>query len=401
MTLSIIIVNYNVKYFVEQCLISIYRSQGIDLDEIEVFIVDNLSKDDSPAYLKKQFPLKQYPHIHIIANKRNVGFGRANNQAIRRANGKYILFLNPDTLLTEHTLHDILSEAEKLPHLGVAGVRMIHTDGTFALESRRGVPSPWVSFCKMAGLNSLFPKSRLFGKYYMRYLSTDEVNPIDIISGAFMLTTAEAMKKVGLFDETFFMYGEDIDLSFRFLKAGYTNYYIPTTLLHYKGESTKKNSYHYVHVFYEAMLIFFKKHYKHYNFILSFPIKVAIILRAIIALIMQQTQNLRKFLHPRNGKVPQRMLYIGKSSDMVKQIAEEYGLTIDYFSADEKSLPQGHHNLQIDPTHYSQIIYDICDFSLDFILERFSEKPYKKVQVGTFNAERGIIITTSNVYFKD
>ena len=284
---------------------------------------------------------------------------------------------------------------------GVAGVRMIHTDGTFALESRRGVPSPWVSFCKMAGLNSLFPKSRLFGKYYMRYLSTDEVNPIDIISGAFMLTTAEAMKKVGLFDETFFMYGEDIDLSFRFLKAGYTNYYIPTTLLHYKGESTKKNSYHYVHVFYEAMLIFFKKHYKHYNFILSFPIKVAIILRAIIALIMQQTQNLRKFLHPRNGKVPQRMLYIGKSSDMVKQIAEEYGLTIDYFSADEKSLPQGHHNLQIDPTHYSQIIYDICDFSLDFILERFSEKPYKKVQVGTFNAERGIIITTSNVYFKD
>ena len=223
MTLSIIIVNYNVKYFVEQCLISIYRSQGIDLNEIEVFIVDNLSKDGSAAYLKKQFPIAEYPHIHIIANKRNVGFGRANNQAIRRANGKYILFLNPDTLLTEHTLHDILLEAEKLTHLGVAGVRMIHTDGTFALESRRGVPSPWVSFCKMTGLNSLFPKSKIFGKYYMRYLSTEEINPVNIISGAFMLTTAEAMKEVGLFDETFFMYGEDIDLSYRFLKAGYTN----------------------------------------------------------------------------------------------------------------------------------------------------------------------------------
>lgn len=401
MTLSIIIVNYNVKYFVEQCLISIYRSQGVDLNEIEVFVVDNLSKDNSAAYLKKQFPITRYPHIHILTNKRNVGFGRANNQAIRKANGKYILFLNPDTLLTEHTLRDILSATNELTNMGVAGVKMIHTDGSFAMESRRGVPSPWVSFCKMAGLNSLFPKSKIFGKYYMRYLSTEKVSPIDIISGAFMLTSAEALKKVGMFDETFFMYGEDIDLSFRFLKAGYSNYYIPTPLLHYKGESTKKNSYHYVHVFYEAMLIFFKKHYKHYNFILSFPIKLAIILRAIMALIVQQTQNLHKFLHPRNGKMPKRMLYIGKSSDMVKQIAEEYGLSIDYLSANETSLPKGHHSLTTSPTYYSQIIYDISDFSIGFILDRFEEKPYKQVQIGTFNAERGIIITTNNIYFKD
>ena len=399
MDLSIIIVSYNVRYFLEQCLFSIYGSKGNF--EYEVFVVDNASKDGSVNYIRHRFPHREYPTLHVIENVRNVGFGRANNQALERAKGKYVLFLNPDTLLAENTLANCLAFAESHEDLGALGVMMLQTNGLFANESRRGLPTPWTAFCKMSGLASLFPKSRVFGRYYMRYLDKNQPSEIEIVSGAFMLLKNDSLKRLGGFDEQFFMYGEDIDLSYRMLRGGMKNYYLPTPMLHYKGESTQKSSFRYVHVFYGAMLIFFKKHYKHYNFILSFPIKLAIILRAIMALIVQQTQNLHKFLHPRNGKMPKRMLYIGKSSDMVKQIAEEYGLSIDYLSANETSLPKGHHSLTTSPTYYSQIIYDISDFSIGFILDRFEEKPYKQVQIGTFNAERGIIITNNNIYFKD
>lgn len=400
MLLSIIIVNYNVKYFVEQCLHSIYRSRGIERTEMEVFVVDNFSKDGSIGYLKKQFSAIDYPFVHLIANKRNVGFGRANNQALARAMGKYILFLNPDTLLTEHTICDALALAEQIEGLGAMGGYMIHTDGRFALESRRGVPSPWVSFCKMTGLTKLFPKSKTFGRYYMQYLPIDRPVEVDILSGAFMLCPRKALNLTGGFDETFFMYGEDIDLSYRLLQRGLHNYYCPTTLLHYKGESTKKNSYRYVHVFYEAMLIFFKKHYGHCNLLFTFPIKLAIILRALIALIYHQRILLRKFLFPHSMVDKQRMLYIGHASDQVRQLAEEYGLDIDYYKADQTTLPEGHHDSRIKTASYLHIVYDLQNFSTEAILGYF-EKPTdgkRKVHIGTFNPTRGILLTGSQVY---
>ena len=313
MILSIIIVNYNVKYYVEQCLNSIFSSKDLDISEVEIFVIDNFSRDNSVSYLKTQFPRKQYTNLHIIANKRNVGFGRANNQAVKKAIGKYLLFLNPDTILTEDTLSNSIHLAESKKNLGAIGVKMLHTNGSFALESRRGIPSPWVSLCKMTGLTTLFPKSKCFGKYYMQYYSKEDINEIDVVSGAFMLIPLSSLKTCGSFDETFFMYGEDIDLSYRLKKAGFHNYYCPTPILHYKGESTKKNTYRYVHVFYEAMLIFFHKHYRHYNLLFSIPIKIAIILRAILALIIQQVHALKAFLSPISTYDKQRMLYLGHS----------------------------------------------------------------------------------------
>ena len=239
MQLSVIIVNYNVKCYLEQCLHSVRRaSEGL---QVEVFVVDNLSTDGSVAYLRERFP-----EVTFIENTENVGFARANNQAIRLSTGEYVLLLNPDTIVTEHTLADMVRFMNLHPEAGGAGAYMLRTDGTFALESRRGLPTPFVAFCKMSGLASLFPRSRVFGRYYMRYLDEQQSSEIEIISGACMLLRRAALDRVGLLDEDFFMYGEDIDLSYRILKGGYKNYFIPTRMLHYKGESTVKSSYRYV-----------------------------------------------------------------------------------------------------------------------------------------------------------
>jgi GT2 family glycosyltransferase len=251
MKLTVVIVNYNVRHYLEQCLRSLERAlKGL---EAEVYVVDNHSKDGSVEALQPLFP-----DVHFISSIHNLGFARANNIAIQQSEGEYVLLLNPDTFIGERTLRECIDLMDKNPKAGMCGVGMLKVDGSFAPESRRGVPTPFVAFCKMTGLGSLFPKSRLFGRYYMQYLNKQSINPIEIVSGAFMFIRKEALDKVGLLDETFFMYGEDIDLSYRVLKAGYQNYYIPTQILHYKGESTKKESFKYVNAFYKAMVIFFK-----------------------------------------------------------------------------------------------------------------------------------------------
>ena len=398
-TLSIIIVSYNVKYYVEQCIRSVYRSEGIDLGSLELFVVDNLSKDGTVHYLRRRFPAKRHPDIHIIANKRNVGFGRANNQAVRRAKGKYILFLNPDTMLTEHTLHDALEEAESKEGTGGIGVRMLHTDGRFAPESRRGVPSPWAAFCKMSGFNSLFPHSRWFGRYYMQNADKNLPAAVDIVSGAFMMVPAAALQQTGLFDEDFFMYGEDIDLSFRLLKNGYQNRYVPTPILHYKGESTHKNSFHYVHVFYEAMLIFFRKHYRHYSFVFSLPVKAAIVASAIVTLITQQCRLLRRFLYPRSFHKRHRILYLGHETDDVQRIADEYGIDIDCIDADATTLPQGHSAVTSKAAvTYEHVVYDTSCFSLTQVLDHFEQHNPQKNHIGTYWPEQGVLLNPNKVY---
>lgn len=246
--------------------------------EVEVFVVDNHSQDDSLDYLMPRFP-----EVRFIANTENVGFARANNQAIEQSTGKYVLLLNPDTVIAENTLYEVFQFMEAHPEAGGTGVKMLDGDGRFLPESKRGFPTPWVSFCKIFGLSALFPHSRIFGRYHMKYLSPDECHPIDILSGAFMFMRRETLDKSGLLDESFFMYGEDIDLSYRLVLAGYTNYFLPTPIIHYKGESTKKGSLRYVRVFYEAMLIFFKKHYPHYSKGYYLAVKFSIFFRASLA----------------------------------------------------------------------------------------------------------------------
>ena len=280
MKLSVIIVNYNVKHFLEQCLHSVYKAaKGI---ETEIFVVDNNSVDGSAELIREKFP-----NLHFIRNKENVGFSRANNQAIRKAKGEYILLLNPDTVVEEDTFSKVNGFMDKHPEAGGLGVKMIDGKGTFLPESKRGLPTPWVAFYKMFGFSKLFPNSRKFGKYHLSYLNENEIHDIEILAGAFMLLRKETLDKVGLLDEAFFMYGEDIDLSYRIIQGGYKNYYFPeTTIIHYKGESTKKGSLNYVKVFYNAMIIFARKHFSGGKAgIFAFIIHLAIYFRALISIL--------------------------------------------------------------------------------------------------------------------
>ena len=254
--LSVIIVNYNVKHFIEQCLFSVYKAaDGIDL---EVFVVDNNSVDGSSTLIKDKFP-----QVTLIENKVNTGFSVANNQAIKLAKGQYVLLLNPDTVVQEDTFSKIIEFMDNTPDAGGLGVKMLDGQGNFAPESKRGLPTPEVAFYKMFGFAKFFPKSKKFGKYHLSYLPENEINSVDVLSGAFMLIRKSVLDTIGNLDETFFMYGEDIDLSYRITKAGFKNYYFPKTqIIHYKGESTKRSSLNYVVIFYKAMAIFSKKHFR-------------------------------------------------------------------------------------------------------------------------------------------
>ncbi len=255
MKLSIIIVNYNVKYFLEQALLSVRKAiVGI---ETELFVVDNNSTDDSVKMVREKFP-----EVHIVDNKNNVGFSKANNQAIRLSKGEYVLLLNPDTVVREDTFEKTVAFMDAHPDAGGLGVKMIDGKGNFLPESKRGFPSPEVAFYKTFGLSKLFPKSKRFNKYHLGYLSENETHEVDVLSGAFMMLRKSVLDQIGLLDEDFFMYGEDIDLSYRVVKAGFKNYYFAdTTIIHYKGESTKKGSLNYVKTFYQAMIIFARKHF--------------------------------------------------------------------------------------------------------------------------------------------
>ncbi|MCR5014765.1 MAG: glycosyltransferase family 2 protein, partial [Bacteroidales bacterium] len=282
MKISIVIVNYNVEHFLEQCLHSVRRAlQGV---EGEVFVVDNDSVDGSLKMLAEKFP-----EVKVIANKENVGFSRANNQAIRVSTGEYVLLLNPDTVIEDDTLTKCIAFMDSHPDAGGLGVKMVDGKGNFLPESKRGLPTPAAAFYKMFGLAKLFPHSKRFARYYMGHLSNDETNECEILAGAFMMMRRETLDKVGLLDETFFMYGEDIDLSYRITQGGYKNYYFPETrIIHYKGESTKKTSVNYVFVFYKAMEIFAKKHFGQKRaFWFSFFINMAIYFKAFLALVNQ------------------------------------------------------------------------------------------------------------------
>lgn len=275
MKLSIVIVNYNVKYFLEQALGSVHKAcRNI---EAEIFVVDNNSVDDSVQMVKSRFP-----DVKLIENKKNPGFSVANNQAIRQAKGEYILLLNPDTVVEEDTFEKCIGFMDAHPEAGGLGVKMIDGSGNFLPESKRGFPSPKVAFFKTFGLSRLFPESRTFNHYHLGYLDKDKTHEVEVLAGAFMLLRSSALDKTGLLDEAFFMYGEDIDLSYRIIQAGYKNYYFAdTTIIHYKGESTKKGSLNYVRTFYNAMIIFARKHFtgeKAWLFILM--LQVAIYFRA-------------------------------------------------------------------------------------------------------------------------
>lgn len=283
--LSVVIVNYNVQYYLEQVLHSVRKAcKNLAEGSVEIWVVDNASKDSSVDMVREKFP-----EVKLIVNERNVGFSKANNQAIAQAQGKYILLLNPDTLVQEDTFEKCITFMENHPDAGGLGVKMIDGKGRYLPESKRGLPTPQVSMNKMLGLHKFFPKNPKFNRYYLGHLSEHENHEIEVLSGAFMFMRKEVLDKTGYLNEDFFMYGEDIDLSYRIILAGYKNYYLSETqILHYKGESTKKSSVNYVMVFYDAMLIFADKHFKNkYSALFRTFIKSAVYGRAFLALIQR------------------------------------------------------------------------------------------------------------------
>lgn len=277
MQLSVIIVNYNVKHFLEQCLYSVQKA--ISGMQGEIIVVDNDSTDKSMEYLAPGFP-----QVQFVANKENCGFAKACNQGLKAATGKYILFLNPDTIVPEDCFLQCRSFFEEHPDAGAIGVKMVDGGGLFLKESKRSFPSPMTSMFKLFGLAKLFPRSKTFARYYLGHLDENETNEIDVLAGAFMMIKKEVLEKVGSFDEVFFMYGEDVDLSYRIQKAGYKNYYFAgSTVIHFKGESTRKGSMNYVRMFYNAMSLFVHKHYGGSKAgLFNFLIHVAIWFRAAL-----------------------------------------------------------------------------------------------------------------------
>ena len=391
MKLSVVIVNYNVKHFLEQCLNSLEQAAaGIDYETI---VVDNASTDGSTEYITARFP-----KVKWMACRENNGFSKGNNIAIAQSKGEYILMLNPDTIVTKEAIEGCIEFMDKNADAGVCGVYMLRTNGTFAPESRRALPTPFVAFCKMSGLSKLFPKSRTFGRYYMQYLDKNEVNQIEIISGAYMMLRHKTIKKTGALDEDFFMYGEDIDLSYRILKSGYKNYFLPLRILHYKGESTNKSTYRYVHTFYRAMQLFFKKHYSHYSLLVSLPINIAIWSRAMLAYIGNQ------FLHRKvTQEIPTTNSIVFGNSDTISEVEhilqeKQKNGKHSFIVANENTMPNGHLEENLNLTGFDTVIYDTEAYTYSTILKLLNNSTGHRLRLGTYSSKTKKLITEEQVF---
>ena len=329
MDLSVIIVNYNVKYFLEQCLHSVIKAcAGVDS---EIIVVDNNSSDGSRAWLEPRFP-----SVRFIRNDTNEGFAKANNRVLTIAKGKHILFLNPDTIVAEDSFTKCLEFLKAQPEAGAIGVRMIDGSGKYLKESKRAFPSPMTSLFKLAGLARIFPRSTIFARYYLGQLSDKEDHEVDVLTGAFMMVSKTVLNKTGGFDEIFFMYGEDVDLSYRIQKAGYRNYYFAgTTIIHFKGESTQKGSLGYVKQFYKAMNLFVKKHYSGTRAgVFIFFIQTGILCRATLSAIAGVFYRPRKAEPLETNHRPEELSFFENTESYKDKIEK-----IQTLSYVEKTLP--------------------------------------------------------------
>ena len=380
MKLAVVIVSYRVKHYLEQCIISVERATE-DIDR-EIVVVDNHSDDGTVEFLKERFANR----ITLVESNHNLGFSKANNIAIRQTDSDYVLLLNPDTFIAEESLHQVLQFMDEHPCCGGCGVKMHNADGSVARESRRGIPTPWVALQKMLGRS---------GRYYMSHLPWDKPAQIEAMSGAFCMLRREALDKVGLLDEDFFMYGEDIDLSYRLLKGGYENWYVPASIVHYKGESTQKSSFRYVHVFYQAMLIFFRKHYSHASWFITLPIKAGIYLRAFLALLQMLYWNLRLSLGFVDEDTAQpNYMFIGSDAmlDECRQLVRRKGLNAT-FTKDPFILP-----CSKEATNGNSpvcIVYDTSAFSFSQIISLASKN--SPARIGTYSSLTHTLITPTEI----
>ena len=394
MKLSVIIVSYKVKFYLEQCLLAVKKATaGI---ESEIYVVDNHSNDGSVEFIAERFP-----DINLISSNHNNGFSHANNIAIRQCSGEYVLLLNPDTIVGERSIKEVLKFMDAHPKAGGVGVKMLNADGSCAKESRRGVPTVATSFYKMTGLCACYPHSQRFAHYYMGHLPWDKSAQIEIISGAFCMLRHSALDKIGLLDEDFFMYGEDVDLSYRLFKGGYENWYVPVEILHYKGESAHKSSFRYVHVFYNAMLIFFRKHYGNKAAIISLPIKAAVVVKATITLLHMKATAVHKSLgfFTRNKDTYVQYVFIGSAEAIGKcrRLCRHRGVEMEFVEGNAQTMPQGHSNMELATKQKFCVVYDVDSFSYDQIFGIFQGNCLPNTTIGTYNPTTNTIITAKEV----
>lgn len=394
MKLSIVIVNYNVKYFLEQCLRSVERA--VKDIATEVIVVDNASADGSGEYLKPLFTW-----VTWIDCKENGGFSHGNNIGFSHATGEYILMLNPDTIVTKEAMHRCVEFMDTHDEAGAVGVKMINKDGTFAMESRRGIVTPWVSLCKATGLCRRYPDSKLFGHYYMSYLDKEKTNAIEMVSGAFMMLRKSTLDKIGILDEQFFMYWEDSDLSYRILKAGYKNYYLPVPILHYKGESSVKSKLRYRYWLYYSLQIFFKKHFPIYNILSYIPLKL------VVAFLKFRIHHANPLIHGKNWEnrwteIPKRYIVVGskQAHDEIKQIFAINGIEDNnmYICANEQDCPDGHLTFDNSNNTYNHVLYDCESYSYDTIIRLLQKTPCNNLYIATYSTVTKKLITDSTIY---
>ena len=378
MQLSVIILNYNVRYFLELCVLSVQKAiQNLDA---EIIVVDNHSSDDSSVLMKTQFP-----SIRYIENATNFGFPKGNNIAVAAAKGEYICILNPDTVVAENTFEKILAFAKSKTDLGIVGCKLIDGSGSFLPESKRGIPTPWVAFTKIFGLYKLFPKSSFFNKYYAQHLGENQTVKVDILVGAFMVMKRELYNELGGFDENCFMYADDIDLSYRALQNGKSNYYFAdTTVIHYKGESTTRDQKYMMH-FQEAMQFFYKKHFRK-------------------SIVFDWMMQIGSFIFSKIKKNQQHNIVF--YSDQTVIFSKEL-FTFPYVS--ETLMYSKFEELKINPSFKYELVFDIQSFSFYEIINYMNTVrainitfkmflPESNFLIGSNNAnDKGIIINLSKI----
>lgn len=389
MKISVIIVNYKVPDYLHQCLLSIEKASA--MYDTEIFVVDNASGDNSVQMIKTL-----HPNVICIENKDNLGFSKANNIAMRKASGEYLLVINPDTFVSEHMIEECVKFMDCHPEAGATGVSMYDAAGKFAPESRRAIPKPATAFYKLIGLCKRFPKNKRFGRYYLGYLDRNEPAEIEILSGACMFIRHAALQKAGLFDEDYFMYGEDIDLSYRILKAGYKNYYLPVDIVHYKGESTHRNSFSYVNNFNMSMIIFFKKHFSFYSWVFEVPIIVAVYFKAAIGYVKV---SLKKFFCKEKPIEEQRKLdrflvvtSMDENEPAVK-LLQNNKLQYVILHADQQTRKEGHQSLKKDLNQFEFVVYPAEDFSYQDIISYFKDSNTIRPKMAVYHHDIDKIIT--------
>jgi len=277
-SISIVIVSFNVERLLKECIESIYRETTEST--FDIWVVDNHSRDSSVQMLKNHFP-----QVHLIENDRNVGFPKANNQAIVQNTSDYILLLNPDTIVQDRAIDKMVRFMDEYPDTGVSGCRVLNEDGSLQLACRRSVPTPKVAFYRFTGLSRLFPNSKTMARYNLTYLDPNAPHEVDAVSGAFLVIRKKVVDAIGMLDENFFIYGEDMDWCIRAKKAGWKVMYYPyAQIVHYKGVGCKTNNLKTTYEFYRAMVLFHRKHFaQECSALTNLVIYIGIVLTALLA----------------------------------------------------------------------------------------------------------------------